>query len=282
MEFYDKDIDRSLSLKYWSGRHMGIEGLNKVEWKRRNIFSDNWYEKIKDLLETQEMKTLGKTLLEERKRYKVFPAQEDVFRAFKLCIPEHIKVVIIGKNPYYQEGVADGLAFSYKKGKLQTHKKALDIIIQEIERDAYNGFHLPTDHDLTYLARQGVLLLNSSLTVRSGDAESHLDIGWQFFTRAIVKMIYNSKMPKVFMLWGDHARKLYTSAVTADILNNNHLVLTAKHPAYDVRVINSEPDKYPSLNFPDVFKGCGHFSRANQFLREHNRKEISWLPKDDS
>ena len=287
-----ESIFGKLELKYWDIRHKGIEHLNPIEWNKRNLFGDSWYEKLKEVLDTNHMKQLGSYLTIQRRSKRIYPNSQDVFRAFKLCTFEHTKVIIVSKNPYYTGTkdycTADGLAFSYKNGQDQPNRKALDVILDEIERDCYNGFEVNKHKDLSYLAKQGVLLLNSCLTVEHGNAESHLNIGWQRFTKYVLRLLFLDKVPKVFLLWGNDAQTLYKEAITGTNVSGNivkydsnihvaipHLTLVAKHPAYDIRLENN--GELRKVDYPNTFSGCEHFSTVNSFLKVNNRKEIEWL-----
>jgi uracil-DNA glycosylase len=275
------DIDNTLDQPYWESRHKGIEHLNPTEWKRRNLFGDNWYNLLKVAIDSDHMSQLGKNIASLRKLSLVYPSPDRVFRAYKMCPPTYTKVIIVGQNPYYQHGVADGLAFSYLDGKPQNTRKALDEILDEIERDVYEGFNVNKHYNLDYLAKQGVFLLNSALTVEYNQPDSHLDIGWQKFTAYTLKMLYTDYRPKVFMLWGTQASNLFKQAINTGgagaFTEVPHLILTAKHPAYDVRLRNNDLDHYNKLTYPDTFKGCKHFSRANQFLISKGKTPIKWL-----
>lgn len=207
----------------------------------------------------------------------VYPDSQDVFRALKLCPYTDTKVIILGQEPYYQ-GNADGLAFSYKDGfRAGQGMQALDVIFAEIERDCYNGFNVNMDYQLDYLAKQGVLLLNSVLTVFRGQVGSHKDIGWQKLTQRIIGSLVLNQSPKVFMLWGNDAQKTFGDAVKSTGHSfAPHLVLPAYHPAYDLHKRDSLGRIV--LKYPDGFTGCAHFSQANRFLLQHNRSAIDWFP----
>lgn len=156
--------------------------------------------------------------------------------------------------------------------------QALDIIIDEIERDCYNGFEVNKDYDLTYLAKQGVLLLNSVLTTFKGVPDSHKDLGWEIFIRKIIDSQLNEPSPKVFMLWGKEAQDfLYNSDYVRkhDDKYNGHLILNSYHPAYDLH--KRDVMGQVVVRYPDGFSGCKHFSKANEFLIKNNLTSIEWL-----
>lgn len=188
----------------------------------------------------------------------IFPEQKNLFRALALCPPEKIKVVILGQDPYHTPGVADGLAFStLPKNKIPP---SLLNIFKEVasEYSADNSVSVNRDPDLTRWATQGVLLLNTSLSVRSGEANSHADFGWHIFTDAIISTISKEREHIVFLLWGAFAGKKVEL-----IDQRKHLVLTSVHPS--------------PLSAHRGFFGCGHFKAANEYLKVHGLEEIVWI-----
>lgn len=189
----------------------------------------------------------------------VFPPQHQIFEAFMLCSLHNTKVVILGQDPYHDHHQAHGLCFSVSDGI--AIPPSLRNIYKEIERDL--GFAQPTSGKLTHWAQQGVLLLNATLTVEAHKAGSHQKKGWETFTDAVIKAISHHQPAVVFMLWGAYAHKK-----AALIDSNKHLVLQAVHPS--------------PLSAHRGFIGCGHFSAANQFLRNNNIDEIVWGKNTDS
>ena len=184
---------------------------------------------------------------------KVFPHPSRVFRAFDMVPPENIKVVILGQDPYHTPGVADGLAFSsFLKNPVPP---SLENMYKEI--DAEFEVHCVRTPDLTTWAEQGVLLLNASLTVGSGDANSHIGFGWHTFTDAVISVINQKCDHVVFMLWGSFARK---KSVLIDW--EKHLILESAHPS--------------PLSAHKGFFGNGHFKKANEYLEENGRTPITW------
>lgn len=183
----------------------------------------------------------------------VFPHPSRVFRAFELVKPEDVRVVVLGQDPYHTPGVADGLAFSSQPGN------PVPPSLLNIFKEIANEFGLPVSHDpdLTRWAKQGVLLLNASLSVRSGEANSHQDYGWHLFTDAVIRAISDSQEHVVFMLWGAFAGK------KEELIDwEKHLVLTSPHPS--------------PLSASRGFFGNNHFRLANDYLKEHGRGEIDW------
>lgn len=183
----------------------------------------------------------------------VFPHPSHIFRALDLVPPADIKVVILGQDPYHTPGVADGLAFSSLPGN--RIPPSLQNMFKEIE----NEFGVPCEQspDLTRWATQGVLLLNASLSVRSGEANSHADFGWHTFTDAIIKTISDHCTHVVFLLWGSFASK---KAGMIDL--RKHYVLSSVHPS--------------PLSAHRGFFGNNHFLLTNEYLKKHDRNEIDW------
>ena len=184
---------------------------------------------------------------------KVFPHPSRMLRAFDMCAPKDVRVVILGQDPYHTPGVADGLAFSsFSKNPVPP---SLLNIYKEIETEF--GCVCPRTPDLTYWAEQGVLLLNASLTVLSSRANSHADIGWHEFTDAVIGIVSRECEHVVFVLWGNYARQ---KRVLVDA--SKHLVLESPHPS--------------PLSAHKGFFGNGHFKKANEYLEQHGRKNITW------
>ena len=182
----------------------------------------------------------------------IFPPGSQIFRAFDLTPVDKVKVVILGQDPYHGAGQAHGLSFSVPDGV--PAPPSLKNIFKEIESDL--GVRMGGYPNLENWARQGVLLLNAVLTVRSGEAASHSKIGWQEFTDAVIKYISENCEGVVFMLWGNFAR---TKSELID--HSRHVVLEAAHPSPLAR---------------GAFFGCRHFSRANEALSASGRTPIDW------
>lgn len=183
----------------------------------------------------------------------IFPPMDDIFNSLKLADYDNIKAVIIGQDPYHEPNQAHGLAFSVLKGN--PIPPSLKNIYKEIEADL--GIAPPSHGELTKWAKQGVLLLNNALTVRSGAANSHRGKGWEQFTDAVIQKVNQKPEPVVYLLWGANAREK-----TRLINNPNHLILTAAHPS--------------PLSASGGFFGCRHFSKANEFLKKNGIEEIDW------
>ena len=187
----------------------------------------------------------------EYKEQTIFPAKEDIFTALKLTPFNEVRVVIIGQDPYIKPNQAHGLAFSVKVGA--GIPPSLRNIFKELESDC--GCYYPDNGCLIPWAKQGVLLLNSVMTVRSGRSNSHRNIGWEMFTNAIIREL-NKKGHIVYMLWGNYA-KIKGELIDAE----NNLILKAAHPS-------------PLAG--GLFNGCKHFSKANMFLYETSPTTIDW------
>jgi len=183
----------------------------------------------------------------------VFPPPQKIFRAFELCAPEDIKVVILGQDPYHTPGVADGLAFSTPSGS--KIPPSLQNIFKEIDSEYSTSCN--KNPDLTRFAAQGVLLLNASLSVRKGEANSHSEYGWHLFTDAVISALSEQFEHIVFLLWGSFARQ---KSFLID--ESKHLVLSSPHPS--------------PFSANRGFLGNGHFKKANEYLKEHARGEIDW------
>ena len=183
----------------------------------------------------------------------IFPAADDIFNAFHLTPLKDVKVVILGQDPYHNIGQAHGLSFSVKPGV--EIPPSLVNIYQELKDDL--GCYIPDNGYLVKWANQGVLLLNTVLTVRAHQANSHRGIGWEEFTNAVIEILDKEDRPIVFLLWGRPAQNKMSM-----LHNPKHLILTAPHPS-------------PLSAFRGFF-GCRHFSKTNQFLEEHGLTPIDW------
>ncbi len=184
----------------------------------------------------------------------IFPASNQIFRAFECCPLEQVKVVIIGQDPYPTAGHAHGLCFSVEPN-VTPLPKSLQNIFKELESDL--GISIPKNGDLTRWAQQGVLLLNTILTVAEGKPNSHKDFGWQFFTDHVIESINEQCENVVFLLWGNHA---ISKANLID--SQKHRVFTSVHPS--------------PLSAHRGFFGNQHFSRTNKYLEFFNKKSIEW------
>ena len=213
----------------------------------------SWNELLQEEKEKSYFKVLQKFIDKEYDNQIIYPKKSDVFNALKLVPIEKVKVVILAQDPYIGENQAHGLAFSVKTGILPP---SLQNIYKEIESDI--GIEMDYNNgNLTPWAEQGVLLLNTVLTVRAGKSNSHAKKGWEFFTDRIIKELGESNNPIVFILWGKNAQSK-KKLITGD----NHLILESVHPS--------------PLSAYRGFFGCKHFSQTNDFLRQYKLQEINW------
>jgi uracil-DNA glycosylase len=218
---------------------------------------ESWRSVIEPVLATRESRRLGGFLkAEEAGGKRVYPPRGSRLRALELTPLDEVKVVILGQDPYHGPGQAHGLSFSVPEGVKVP--PSLINIYKEIASDL--GIPPPHHGNLEKWARQGVLLLNNSLTVEEGRAGSHQNLGWEPITDAAVAAVAAREVPSVFLLWGSHARN--KAARVPGLMQGRHLVLTAPHPS--------------PLSAHSGFFGCRHFSRANAYLVEHDRGAIDW------
>ena len=215
---------------------------------------NEWDTLLKSEFESDYYLKLREILKKEYATKTIYPSMYDIFNALKLTDFKDVKAVILGQDPYHGEGQAHGLCFSVKQGI----KPPPSLINIYKEQKSDLGIEQPLDcGDLTKWAKQGVLLLNTSLTVRAGQANSHKGIGWEILTDKIIALINESQIPVVFLLWGANAR-----AKKSLITNKNHLVLESVHPS--------------PLSAYNGFFGCKHFSKTNEFLITNGRTPIDW------
>lgn len=219
----------------------------------------SWREKLAGEFEQPYFAELVAFVKGEYKSGVVYPPPRDIFRAFDLCPFEKVKVVILGQDPYHGARQANGLAFAV--GEQEAVPPSLRNIFIEIQSDLRKPL-IHTSGDLSRWARQGVLLLNATLTVRAGNAGSHQERGWELFTDAAVRALSEEREHLVFMLWGNYA-KAKGKSESAHIDRNKHLVLEAAHPS--------------PFSAASGFFGCKHFSKANEYLALHGAAPIDWL-----
>lgn len=223
----------------------GVTGMIK--------FNNKWDE----ILEDEFMKTYYKELRDflkyEYSNYVIYPEMNNIFNAFKYTSYEDVKVMILGQDPYHGAGQAHGLAFSV--GENVPLPPSLVNIYKEIYSDL--GITPASKGTLTKWTKEGVMLLNTVLTVRDGQANSHKGKGWEIFTDRVIELLNEREKPIVFMLWGANAR-----SKKKIITNPKHLILECAHPS--------------PLSAYNGFFGCRHFSKANDFLRKTGQQEIDW------
>lgn len=214
--------------------------------------TNNWFNLLKDEFEKPYYKSLSNFLEHEYHTKTIYPKPENVFNSINHVKFDDVKVVIIGQDPYHEPGQAHGLAFSVENGV------ELPPSLVNIFKEIHNEFGFQnTNGNLMNWEKQGVLLLNSVLTVEKGKANSHKGIGWENITKRIISLLNDRKDPIVFVLWGKSAQNI------GDIVTNPwHLKLKSVHPS--------------PLSAYAGFFGCGHFQKVNQFLLSHGKAEIDW------
>ena len=217
------------------------------------MFENDWDKQLEEEMAKPYFNDLRYVLAKEYKLHTVYPSKENLFQALKLTSYEHTKVVILGQDPYHGPGQAHGLSFSVLPGV--RIPPSLSNIYKELHSDL--GIPIPNNGYLVPWAKQGVLLLNTVLTVRDGQANSHKGLGWERFTDAVIEKLNERDKPAVFILWGSHAQKK-----GAFIDRSKHLVLESVHPS--------------PLSAHRGFFGSKPFSQTNTFLKEHGMEPIDW------
>lgn len=216
--------------------------------------TNDWSEKLNFIFKQDYCQHLLEFLDDESAQNKtIYPPKDQIFNAFDLSSFNNTKVVILGQDPYHNEGQAHGLSFSVPKGI--SIPPSLKNIYQELELDL--NIKPSKNGDLTHWATQGVLLLNSVLTVEKNSPGSHAKSGWVDFTDTVIDILNEQKQNLVFLLWGAYAQQKIEL-----IDQSKHLVLTAAHPS--------------PFSAHKGFFGCKHFSQANDYLKIHNLKQINW------
>ena len=214
---------------------------------------NDWDELLKDEFQKEYYQKLRVFLAREYKTQTIYPGMYDIFNALRYTAYQDVKVVILGQDPYHGPGQAHGLCFSVKKGV--NPPPSLVNIYQELHDDL--GCYIPNNGYLEKWAKQGVLMLNTVLTVRAHQANSHQGKGWEQFTDAVIEAVNAQDRPIVFLLWGRPAQQ------KASMLTNpQHLILKAPHPS--------------PLSAYRGFFGCRHFSQTNEFLKAHGVEPIDW------
>lgn len=215
--------------------------------------NNSWDIVLKDVFYGENYLHIREFLKSEYARYTVFPKATDIFNAFRYTPYEEVKVVIIGQDPYHEIGQAHGLAFSVQDGV--SFPPSLKNIFLEIKNEL--GIDIPKNGNLTKWAKEGVLLLNATLTVRKGLANSHATCGWEKFTDDVIRKLNERDEAIIFVLWGNYAKKKKQF-----ITNKNHYILEAAHPS--------------PLSAYNGFFGCGHFKKINEILISNKKIPIDW------
>jgi len=217
------------------------------------VIEEGWKSVLMDQFQSPYFSTLKEFLLEERKKYTLYPPGRLIFNAFQRTPFDRVKVVILGQDPYHGKGQAHGLCFSVPPGIPQP--PSLVNIFKELKSDL--GIPVPAHGNLEKWADQGVLLINATLTVRESQAGSHQKQGWETFTNRVIEVVSQEKSGIVFLLWGRFAQ-----AKEALIDGNKHLILKAAHPS--------------PLSAYNGFFGCRHFSLSNDYLEKQGKTGIDW------
>ena len=217
------------------------------------LIENSWKKILEDEFQKEYMKDLKKFLISEKEKYMIFPKGSQIFNAFNYTPFNKIKVVILGQDPYHGEGQAHGLSFSVPNG-IQSPPSLVNIF-NEIKNDLNIDNHGKSN--LEDWAKQGVLLINSTLTVRAHNPGSHQNKGWEKFTDRIISLISENKNGIIFLLWGKYAKEKSKLIDTV-----KHHILSSSHPS--------------PLSSYRGFLGCKHFSKCNNLLIKQKRKEINW------
>ena len=214
---------------------------------------NEWDEILREEFESDYYRRIRAILKKEYAEYEIYPPKEDIFNALRYTSYSDVKAVLLGQDPYHGPGQAHGLCFSVRPGV--EPPPSLKNIFRELETDM--GLEPPTSGCLTPWAQEGVLLLNTTLTVRRGQANSHKNLGWTQFTDAVIRKLNDRTQPIVFLLWGGNARSKREL-----ITNPQHLVLETVHPS--------------PLSAYNGFFGCRHFSQCTEFLMKNGVAPIDW------
>lgn len=216
-------------------------------------FNNDWDDLLINEFQKSYYQQLRKLLINEYKTQTIYPQKENIFSAFKLTPYKDIKIVILGQDPYHGKGQAHGLAFSVEKGI--PNPPSLQNIFKELQNE---GEGTCFKHgSLENWAKQGIFLLNTTLTVREGCPNSHVKLGWNIFTDEVIKLINQKKEPVIFLLWGNNARNKKQF-----ITNSHHIVLETVHPS--------------PLSANRGFFGCNHFKKVNEILEKFGKDKIKW------
>ncbi len=217
----------------------------------------DWKEPLAPLFADERYLRIREFLKQEYSTRIIYPDMYDIFNCFRLTPYPKVKAVLLGQDPYHNEGQAHGLCFSVRRGVPKP--PSLENMLRELQSDL--GYPPPADGDLTKWAREGVLLMNTALTVRAHQANSHAGCGWSWFTDGVISLLSERKEHLVFLLWGGNARKK-----AALIDRTKHLILECAHPS--------------PLSAYQGFFGCRHFSKTNDYLIRNAIPPIDWNLND--
>ena len=213
----------------------------------------DWNERLAPLFADERYLKIRRFLIDEYNNHVVYPDMYDLYNCFKFTPFANLKVVLLGQDPYHNEGQAHGLCFSVQDGV--QNPPSLENIFKELQSDL--GCPRPNSGNLTKWANEGVLLLNTALTVRAHQANSHAKCGWAWFTDSVINLVSDQTENTVFILWGGNARSKKPLIDT-----NKHLILECAHPS--------------PLSAYAGFFGCKHFSKTNAYLQAHGKTPIDW------
>ncbi len=217
------------------------------------MIDNDWLPCLKAEFSKPYYKDLYEFVKKEYSEHVIYPPSDEIFSALENTPFSEVKVVIIGQDPYHEPGQAHGMCFSVRPGVKVP--PSLDNMYKELKDEL--GLYKPNNGYLMKWAKQGVLLLNTVLTVRKGEANSHKGKGWENFTDAVISAVNTIDRPVVYLLWGSNARSKKKL-----IMNPKHLVLETVHPS--------------PLSAYNGFFGCGHFKKANEFLKENGVEPVDW------
>jgi uracil-DNA glycosylase len=235
----------------------------------QQLIPNDWQSLLGDYLESPAWKRLSEAFEEEYKVHglKIRPDKDKLFYALQLTPVDSIKVVILGQDPYHSPELAQGLAFSIPK-TIPIQSREFPSSLRNMNKAlAIEGFGSLSHGDLSHWAKQGVLLLNSALSVRLGEANSHTQLGWKPFIETLIQKLSCNKSGLVWLLWGSHAQSLEEYIQNLE----QHLILKSSHPSGLGVYKTARPFIYPGDQ-----RSCGHFTKTNAFLSEHNRAVIKW------
>ncbi|MBO5045804.1 MAG: uracil-DNA glycosylase [Clostridia bacterium] len=213
----------------------------------------DWNERLAPLFQDERYLKIRAFLKEEYSTHVVYPDMYDIYNCFRYTPFSEVKVVLLGQDPYHNEGQAHGLCFSVKEGMKKP--PSLENMLKELQSDL--GVSPPRSGDLTKWAKEGVLLLNTALTVRAHQANSHANCGWSWFTDSVISLLSEQKEGLVFLLWGGNARRKVPL-----IDQSKHLILQCAHPS--------------PLSAYQGFFGCKHYSKTNEYLKRTGKSPIDW------
>lgn len=213
----------------------------------------DWNERLAPLFQDERYLKIRAFLKEEYSAHVVYPDMYDIYNCFRYTPFSEVKVVLLGQDPYHNEGQAHGLCFSVKEGMKKP--PSLENMLKELQSDL--GVSPPRSGDLTKWAKEGVLLLNTALTVRAHQANSHANCGWSWFTDSVISLLSEQKEGLVFLLWGGNARRKVPL-----IDQSKHLILQCAHPS--------------PLSAYQGFFGCKHYSKTNEYLKRTGKSPIDW------